>query len=159
MRIPNKNVRRDRDAGIEGLPLQLMIMVVVAGLGTAIILGWMGNIEAPNGIGAVYSDPAEMVLTDSDGDGVFSSSGMTLTISVVDRNGEAVSGATVVLDGCDLRTSQGKQVHGLTDGTGKVTFDGLSASQSGRTVGFITVSVVKNGMGTDGTLIIPVVSE
>lgn len=154
-----KNIRKDKGAGIEGLPLQLMIMVVVAGLGTAIIFGWMGSIETPNGIGSVYSNPSEIILTDGDDDGVYMNSGIAMTITVLDSKGEGVSGATVVLDGCDVRTSQGKQVHGVTDGTGKVEFTGLSASQAGRTVGFITVSIIKNGMGEDNTLIVPVISE
>lgn len=34
--------------GIEGLPLQLMIIILVATMGTAIIVGWMGSIETPN---------------------------------------------------------------------------------------------------------------
>jgi hypothetical protein len=147
------------DAGIEGLPLQLMIMVVVAGLGTAIILGWMGGLSAPNGIDAVYSNPTELVLSDGDHDGVYSRSGITITISVMDKNGDAVKGATVVLDGCNLATSNGKQVHGTTDDMGKVTFSGLSASQTGRSVGFVSVSVTKSGLGTDNSLTIPVISE
>jgi hypothetical protein len=159
MRCFIKNIRKDKDAGIEGLPLQLMIMVVIAGLGTAIILGWMGGLSAPNGIDAVYSNPPELVLTDGDHDGVYTRSGITLTISVMDKNGDAVKGATVVLDGCNILTSNGKQVHGTTDDMGKVTFTGLSASQTGKSVGFISVSVTKSGLGTDNGLTIPVVSE
>lgn len=49
--------------------------------------------------------------------------------------------------------------HGITDEMGKVTFTGLSASQSGRSVGFITATVTKNDLGTDDSLTIPVVSE
>ncbi|MBI0584676.1 MAG: carboxypeptidase regulatory-like domain-containing protein [Methanomassiliicoccus sp.] len=157
--ILRKNIRRDRDAGIEGLPLQLMIMVAVAGLGMAIILGWMGGLSAPNGISAVYSSPNEIVLNDSDHDGVFTASGRSITITVMDTKGEPVGGATVVLDGCNLQTSGGRQVHGTTDDAGKVMFNGLSASQTGKSVGFVTVTVTKSGMGTDNTLTIPVISE
>lgn len=159
MRLFQKDIRKDRNAGIEGLPLQLMIMVVIAGLGTAIILGWMGGLSAPNGIDAVYANPTELVLTDGDHDGIYTKAGITLTISVMDNNGDAVKGATVVLDGCNIMTSTGKQVHGTTDDMGKVTFSGLSASQTGKSVGFITVSVTKSGLGTDNGLTIPVISE
>jgi hypothetical protein len=159
MRFFRKNIRRDRDAGIEGLPLQLMIMVVVAGLGTAIILGWMGGLSAPNGIDAVYSNPTEVVLSDGDHDGVYTRSGFSITISVMDKGGDAVKGATVVLDGCNIASSNGKQVHGTTDDMGKVTFSGLSASQTGKSVGFVSVSVTKSGLGTDNSLTIPVISE
>ncbi len=159
MRTFTKDIRKDRDAGIEGLPLQLMIMVVVAGLGTAIILGWMGGISAPNGISAVYSNPSEITLTDSDHDGIHTRTGITLTITVLDNSGEVVQGATVVVDGCNIETSDGRTVHGTTNSEGKVTFSGLSASQTGKTVGYVTVSATKGGMGTDGSLTIPVISE
>jgi hypothetical protein len=159
MSMLRKCIKRDKNAGIEGLPLQLMIMVVIAGLGTAILLGWMGGLSAPNGIDVVYSNPSEIILTDSNNDGVYDRSDLSLTISVIDKQGDAVKGATVVLDGCNLRTGDGKQVHGITDEMGKVTFTGLSASQSGRSVGFITATVTKNDLGTDDSLTIPVVSE
>ncbi len=154
-----RKISKDKNAGIEGPPLQLMIMVVIAGVGTAILMGWMGSLSAPNGIDAVYSNPTELVLNDKDRDGVFTKTGITMTISVLDNNGDAVSGATVVLDGANIRTSDGRQVHGMTDAGGKVTFSGLTASQTGKSIGFVTATVTKSGLGTDASLTIPVVSE
>lgn len=159
MNLFKKNLKNDKNAGIEGLPLQLMIMVVVAGLGTAMILGWMGGLSEPNSIEAVYSNPTEVVLTDADKDGTYTASGLALTITVMDQKGDAVPGATVVLDGSNVLTQSGKQVHGTTDALGKVTFSGLTASQTGRSVGFITVTATKGDMGSDSSLTIPVVSE
>ena len=49
----DKALRKNRKGGIEGLPLQLMIIIMVATLGTAIIIGWMGNIEEPHSISRV----------------------------------------------------------------------------------------------------------
>ncbi len=154
-----KRIWKDRNAGIEGLPLQLMIMVVIAGLGTAIILGWMSGINAPSTIDAVYANPNEIVLSDPDKDGVYTRTGISMVVTVLDQNGDPVNGATVVLDGCNIQTSQGKQVHGTTDTSGKAAFVGLTASQTGRSVGFVSVTVTKGGMGTDTSLTIPVVSE
>ena len=37
---------KEDSGGIEGLPLQLMIIILVATMGAAILVGWMGNIEA-----------------------------------------------------------------------------------------------------------------
>jgi hypothetical protein len=136
-----------------------MIMVVIAGLGTAIILGWMGGISAPRTIDAVYSTPSELVLTDPEMDGTYAAINKMLIITVLDQDGEPVQGATVVLDGCNVQTSAGKQPHGITTADGKVTLSGLTASQTGRAVGFITVTVAKSGMGTDSTLTVPVISE
>lgn len=159
MKLLIKDIRKDKNAGIEGLPLQLMIMVVVAGLGTAVILGWMGGLSTPNGIDAVYANPTELVLSDGDHDGVYTKTGLTLTVSVLDNNGDAVKGATVVLDGCNVLTKDGKQAHGTTDDMGKVTFSGLTASQTGKAVGYISVTVSKSGLGTDTSLSVPVISE
>ena len=82
-----------------------------------------------------------------------------MTISVMDKEGDPVKGATVVLDGSNIQTKDGKQVHGITDDQGKVAFTGLSATQTGRSVGFISVTVTKCDLGTDTSLTIPVVSE
>jgi len=158
MRIP-KNLKSDEDAGIEGLPLQLMIMVVIAGVGTAIILGWMANLTAPASIADVYSNPSEIVLTDGDRDGVYSKVNFALTVTVLDQEGDGIKGATVTLQGASLSTKDGKNVHGITDEMGRVTFSGLSASQYGEGIGFITVTVAKSDHGTDSSLVIPVVSE
>ncbi|HPR98555.1 MAG TPA: hypothetical protein PLC39_04585, partial [Methanomassiliicoccales archaeon] len=72
----------DRDGGIEGLPLQLMIMVIVAGLGTAILVGWMGGLSAPEAIASVNGSPTEILLSDGDGDGTFENDDAKLTIIV-----------------------------------------------------------------------------
>jgi protocatechuate 3,4-dioxygenase beta subunit len=90
---------------------------------------------------------------------VYTKTAISLTITVLDQDGEPVGGATVVLDGCNIVTAQGKQVHGVTDTTGKVMFTGLSASQTDKSVGFVTVTVTKSGMGTDSSLTLPVISE
>jgi len=67
MRFSKKRIGGDRDGGIEGLPLQLMIMVIVAGLGTAVLVGWMGGLTAPEAISSVNCSPNEILLSDGDG--------------------------------------------------------------------------------------------
>ena len=52
----DRNIRKDNEGGIEGLPLQLMILILIATLATAIIIGWMGNIDTPDSIGEVSVD-------------------------------------------------------------------------------------------------------
>ena len=157
MRFSKKRICGDRDGGIEGLPLQLMIMGIVAGLGTAILVGWMGGLSAPEAIASVNGNPTEILLTDGDGDGTFENNDATLTIIVRDQNGDPVEGASVVLDGCEVRNSDGSLVYGTTGSDGKLTFDGLSVSHYGDGIGFITVTVAKGGMGTDSSLQVPVI--
>src|SRR3989304_6163317 len=45
-RLRNR-LRTDRRGGIEGMPLQLLIMVIVAGLALAVILGWGLSVPPP----------------------------------------------------------------------------------------------------------------
>ena len=54
------NLKNDRSGGIEGLPLQLMILILIATLATAIIIGWMGNISTPESIGDVTLDKSDV---------------------------------------------------------------------------------------------------
>mgnify|MGYP003787487543 FL=1 len=159
MRFSRKRISGDREGGIEGLPLQLMIMVIIAGLGTAVLVGWMGGLSAPQAISSVGASPSEVLLTDTDGDGTFENESVTITIVVRDQNGDAVEGASVVLDGCNVRTADGALVYGTTGTDGKATFTGLTVSSSGNGIGFITVTAAKGGMGTDSSLQIPVISR
>ncbi len=153
-----KRIRKDRSGGIEGLPLQLMIMVMVAGIGSAVIIGWMGGLNAPQTISTVIASPSEIILGDEDGDGVYLAEGIQIMITVSDQDGNAVAGATVSLDGSSISDS-GHMPHRTTDSNGQASFDGLSAQRSGRGMGFITVTVVKSGMTYSGTTNIPVICE
>ncbi|MBC7107524.1 MAG: hypothetical protein H5T41_01830 [Methanomassiliicoccales archaeon] len=159
MKLRGRNIRNDAEGGIEGLPLQLILMVVIAGIGMTVILGWMTGLEAPKSIGAVYATPSEIILTDENSDGLYEKSDLTLTITVVDQNGDPVSGASVVLQGTNIAFEDGRTAHGMTDASGKVKFSDLSLSQRGTTIGFVTVTVTKSGYGTDSSLTIPVISE
>jgi hypothetical protein len=158
MMVWHTRMRKDRSAGIEGLPLQLMLMVLVAGIGTAVMIGWMGGLQAPQAIGAVHASTAEIILSDDDGDGLYRCDDLSLTITVVDQKGDGLSGATIVLEGSGI-TDGDHKVHGTTDSSGQVSFSGLSSYQSGRTVGFVTVTATKSGYGQATTLTIPVISE
>ena len=158
MRVWWKRLRKDRNGGIEGLPLQLMIMVMVAGIGSAIIIGWMGGLNAPQSISSVIAEPSEIVLGDENGDGIYVSEGIEITITVSDQDGNAVVGASVSLDGSSI-SDAGRMPHATTDSKGQASFDGLSAQRTGRGMGLITVTVAKSGMAYSGTTSIPVICE
>ena len=150
--------KKDRSGGIEGLPLQLMIMVLIAGIGSAVLLGWMGNLNAPRSIGSVTSSPMEIVAHDGNGDGIYEASNVDLTITVSDGKGDPVAGATVVLDGCNIARMDGTRPYGTTDSNGRMVLVNLQATQTGKAIGFVTVTVTKSGYGTDTGLSIPVIS-
>lgn len=152
-----KRMKRDRHGGIEGLPLQLMILVLIAGVGSAVMMGWMTGLKAPSSITSVHAEPGEIMLRDSYGNGVFENRSISLEVMVLDQNGDGVEGAVVVLDGCGIVNAYGGTAYAKTDATGTANFNGLQASYSGGLLGFVSVKVSKGGTGTDASYSIPVV--
>ena len=154
---PRMRLAEDDDGGIEGLPLQLLIMVVVAGLGLTIIMGWMNSIETPHTVGDVYVNPGEVYVYDPEGDGMYSNHDVTISIVVTDQGGDRLEGATVLLDGANVRNFDGSSVRGVTDSMGQVVFVGLTVEQFGSGLGTITVTVAKGDYGVDSSYDIPVI--
>jgi len=150
-------LRNDCSGGIEGLPLQLLIMVVVAGLGLTIIMGWMNSIAAPHSIGEIYVSPSEILVYDEDKDGLYTKSGIVMTITVTDQSGDRLEGATVMLDGANIKTKEGGPVRGVTDSHGQVVLTGLSVESFGTRLTTITVTVAKGDYGIDSNFEIPVI--
>jgi hypothetical protein len=156
-RVRRKGIGRDCLGGIEGLPLQLLIMVVIAGLGLTVILGWMNSISAPRSIGEIYVTPSEIMVYDRDGDGLYSAEIPLLVVTVTDQKGDRLDGATVLLDGGNVRTTSGAAVRGTTDSTGQVRFTDLRVEQFGSRLTTITVTVAKGDYGIDSSFEIPVI--
>lgn len=127
-------MKKDRKGGIEGLPLQLMIIILVATLGTAVIVGWMGSIETPHSIGEVSFSDENIVLKN----------GLTANgfdVIVKDQDGNPLEGATVVLSGLGVNNGKNTTVYSVTDIDGHAKFSNrLSISLSG-SVGHLTVTV------------------
>ena len=138
------------------MPLQLMIIIMVATLGTAIIIGWMGNIEEPQSISKVTFDGDRIDLTGS-GSGPLYTTSDVLVISVFDQNGDPISDATVVLTGLGITDKDGRTVCGSTDSNGNVTFSDLKLRITGH-VGYIDVEVSKSGYGENSSCRITVVA-
>lgn len=149
----------DTSAGIEGLPLQLLIMVVVAGLGLTIVMGWMNSISTPKSIGDVFVTPGEILVHDEDGDGLYTRYGLTIIVTVTDQGGDRLEGATVLLEGANVRTESGDPVRGVTDESGQVVFADVCVEQFGSRLTTITVTVAKGDYGVDSTYEIPVVPD
>jgi hypothetical protein len=152
-----RSMRHDCRGGIEGLPLQLLIMVVVAGLGLTIIMGWMNSISAPHSIGEVFVNPSEIAVYDADKDGLYTREGLTITVTVTDQSGDRLEGATVVLDGANVKVKDGGQAMGVTDTSGQVVLSGLKVEQFGSKLTTIIVTVAKGDYGLDSSYQIPVI--
>ncbi len=124
--------------GIEGLPLQLMIVILVATMGTAVIMGWMGSIETPHAIGAL-----EYTGTISAGDGGALD---PVDITVFDQDGDLLEGATVILSGMNVKSADGGTAWSTTGPDGRASFEGLRISHAGDSkCGFIDILVTKEG--------------
>lgn len=139
--------KKNRKGGIEGLPLELMIIVIVATLGTAILVGWMGDVEEPKSIGSVSAEPNYINVINAIPSATFS-----LKITVTDNNGAPINDAVVVISGCGLY-NQIKE----TDYHGVVTFSALPVKLNGATSGYINVHVSANGYGENDSLKVPVI--
>jgi len=162
--LKRKALRKNKKGGIEGLPLQLMIIIMIATIGTAIIMGWMGNIEEPHSIGKVVVDSGEIDLTRSTmTTGTYGNAGSVYTsneevvISVFDQNGNPLPDATVVLTGLGVTDSNGKTVHGTTNADGLVVLKNFKLRMTGH-VGYIGVEVSKPGYGENSSCKITVIA-
>ena len=136
------NLRRNTKGGIEGLPLQLMIIILVATLGTGIIVGWMGSIEVPGSIGHVEAD-TDIQLSKGN-------TGIDIGVVVADQNGDPLEGAAVVLSGCGIANKDGTTPYMLTDKYGVADFSDLTINKV-NSVRYVTISVSKSGYGEDNT--------
>jgi hypothetical protein len=152
--IENKRImrlRKNKKGGIEGLPLQLMIIVLVAALGTAVIVGWVSSVDTPTSIGDVTVGSGDIDMNRE------TNGKISVSISVTDQNGDPLEGVLISLTGCGIRTSENGQVYGNSDRNGNVEFKDLTIN-SGSGVRFVNVSASKSGYGEDNTARIAVIS-
>ncbi len=140
--------------------MELLIIIVVATIGTGILVGWMGNLDGqtPTVYGDVSSD-VTMVSTDgtlygTNGNKPCADTSFDMTVTVRDSNGDSVSGAVVTLSGADV---SGTKTYGQTDSSGKIAFEGLTVGKpSSSHNDYIKVNI-SSDLG-DKTLKIPVVA-
>ena len=139
-----RSIRNDRNGGIEGLPLQLMIIILVATMGTAILLGWMGSIETPKSIGDVTA-LNEPVIADS------SNTIKGVEILVTDQDGNPLEGATVVLTGYGVTDLFNQTAFKTTGSDGVASFGDLKITPQNSKTCYITINVSKSGYGEDSS--------
>ncbi len=101
-----------RRGSIEGLPLQLLIMIVIAAVGLGILLAWMNSINNQKGVGTicVYSSYAAgydrisgvKVTASSLAEEAADPDPANIWIKVYDTSGSPLNGASVTLEGCNV---------------------------------------------------------
>lgn len=143
---------KNRSGGIEGLPLQLMIVILVATMGTAILVGWMGSVDSPQSIGAVDVISGDIVTENGHIEGAI------VEVYVTDQDGDPLEGATVVLSGLGVRYDDGSTAYCTTDSDGYALFDGLTINLRNSAIGYITVNASLSDYGENNSARVAVIA-
>lgn len=126
-------LRYDREGALEGLPLYLILLVVIAGVSTAIVFGWMQSAQ---------STELDRIEVDAGSDGLVttkSNSNDGITVKAYDQKNNPLSGATVTLEGCGVNEI------GETGSDGAVEFTVDPSLPENEDFGEITVTVKYSG--------------
>ena len=159
-------LKTDRKGSVEGIPLQFMIMMIVAVAAVGILGGWMANISTPQSISDVEVSSG---VASCESDGSLSD----IVILVRDQDGNPLDDATVILEGLGIQmfvdtNGNGTIDEGETEKTkaviqtgedGKADVTGLSITPPKGGFGSITVNVMKSGYGEFNSTEIVVVTE
>jgi len=132
------------------MPLQLLILVIVAGVALAIILGWVLSVQPPSVIKTVSPNHTSIAITGGAPDGVAKKS-LTFSVSVLDASDEPVRNVVVSLDGAVTGGSITKS--DSDDGTvdGIVSFGSVEFRlQSGSSRGTVRVTAFRTGFTAPG---------
>jgi len=135
---------RDESGGIEGMPLQLMILVIVAGLVLAVVLGWTLSIQGPSVIKSVNVDPPSVDLGNIPEDKPASTTVNRILVTAYDAKNALVKDTTVTITGSVPSTLVRQDGEDGSDGV--VTFPSVKVSlPPGVTVGELTLTIQKAG--------------
>ena len=122
----------NRKGAIEGLPLQLIIMVVIAGVALVIVMAWLAPWKNKVDLASVSASPGSITKGYTTG----------VTLTTWDTKDNKLSGVTIVLNGC------GCSEHGQTNSTGALKFSLKPDLPPGTTAGQITVTATYSGTMT-----------
>ncbi|MFH0815607.1 MAG: hypothetical protein V1934_02150 [Methanobacteriota archaeon] len=125
----NPKRRWNKRGAIEGLPLQLIIMVVIAGIAIVIILSWLQPWKNKVDLQSVSASPGTVAR------GVATQ----VTVTAWDTKDNKLSGVVVVLDGAGVHAS------GTTDSTGTVKFTITPSLPPGTSSGQVSITATYTG--------------
>jgi hypothetical protein len=114
-----RKLLHDRNAALEGMPLYLVILVIIAAVGMAIVLTWMAPLKS--GLGASIGSVAltenggvDKIICSTLSDGTAKGSG-NIVVSVKDQNGKPLVGADVELRGCSIVEAEKTNSDGIAN--------------------------------------------
>ncbi len=132
------------------MPLQLLIIVIIAAVAIAIVLGWLYMVDDPSMISTVTAEPGTI---EAHGSGPYSNDSFDVTVKAWDQEDNPVSNAIVELTGGGL---EGGKAIGETDGNGNCEFHNLSLELGSDQTTTIDVKVTKADYQTGTTEIVVV---
>ena len=104
----SKRLKDQRSGAIEGLPLQLLIMVIIAGVVIVILLGWLAPWQKSVDLHTITVAP----------NSIYKDVSTTVTITAWDTKDNTLSGVLITVEGCDVGI-----LTNTTDSDGKCTFE------------------------------------
>jgi len=128
----NPKRKWNKHGAIEGLPLQLIIMVVIAGISLVIILSWLQPWKNKVDLESVSVSPASVAR------GVATQ----VTVTAWDTKDNKLSGVVVVLSGAGVTAS------GTTDSTGTVKLTITPTLSPGTSSGQVDITATYTGSMT-----------
>lgn len=144
-------LRKD-EAAIEGLPLYLLIIVIVAGLGLVLALGLFSggaDTNAAKAIGGLSVNPNVITTGPAPQDQPAAGS-FTLSFTVSDDRGTPVVGAVVSIQGPVTSPTTSC----VTTGPGTCTINGQATVPAGQATSSIEVRAEKGGLAPKTTTVI-----
>ena len=126
----HRKFQKDRAGAVEGLPLQLIIMVAIAAIVIVIILGWL----------APWQDKADLNMLTVEPQTIDDGVETTITITAWDTKDNHLENVVIEITGCNV----GPLV-GTTDSDGIVTFTITPDIPAGQT-GQITIKGTYTGV-------------
>ncbi|MGC8912383.1 MAG: hypothetical protein ACP5LE_00405 [Thermoplasmata archaeon] len=104
--MPRKFGRGNKRGSLQGLPLFLIVLVIVAAVGIAILIGWMYMVKKPE-LDHITIDNTDLTVGNT----------VTVTVTAYDVNGKVLEGVEIHLEGCGIDQKK------LTDKNGRAQFD------------------------------------
>jgi hypothetical protein len=132
--LVKRRIRLDETGALEGMPLQLIIMVVIAGIAISIVVAWLTIFTAPDlakielHSATPHSDPIRVTENTT-----------AITIKAWDTKGNPLESVSIKMSGSNLI------VAGLTDSDGTFTASGLNIDIGSADFGTIRVEAEFSG--------------
>ena len=138
-------LRHSKSGALEGLPLYLIILVVIAAVSIVVVMGWMGTLQKSelDRIEYELKEDGKVVDTLEDGEKA------TVKVTAYDQNGKKLEDVTIKLEGAGQDTVK------LTGSTGYASFTVTPELPTNVNNGVITITATYSG----GNLNTPVTKE